>query len=62
MKESKLFIIFLITLLDSLNFILILKADVSILWKIVFYVVAIFMTGYCLSEDEEDWNEDEQRV
>lgn len=62
MKESKFFIIFLITLLDSLNFILILKADVSILWKIVFYVVAIFMTGYCLSEDEEDWNENEQRV
>lgn len=62
MKESKFFIVFLITLLDSLNFILILKADVSILWKIVFYVVAIFMTGYCLSEDEEDWNENEQRV
>ena len=54
MKEGKLFIIFLITLLDSLNFILILKADVSILWKIIFYVVAIFMTGYCLSEEEED--------
>lgn len=59
MKESKFFIIFLITLLDSLNFILILKADVSILWKIVFYVVAIFMTGYCLSEDEEDEDENE---
>lgn len=54
MKESKFFEIFLLVLLDSLNFILILKADVSIIWKIVFYLVAIFMTSYILTEEEED--------
>lgn len=53
MKESKFFEIFLLVLLDSLNFILILKADLSILLKIVLYLVAIFMTSYILSDEED---------
>ena len=54
MKEGKLFVYFLLILLESLNFLLILKADVSILWKIIFYLVSIFMAVYTFTEEEED--------
>lgn len=54
MKESKFLLIFFLVLLDSLNFILILKADVSIIWKIIFYLVAIFMTAYTLVEEDDE--------
>lgn len=53
MKETKFFEIFLLVLLDSLNFILILKADLSIILKIVLYLVAIFMTSYILTDEED---------
>ena len=53
MKETKFFEIFLLVLLDSLNFILIFKADLSIILKIVLYLVAIFMTSYILTDEED---------